>query len=67
MLLLTRVMTPPTRVPQQFDELPEPGRTKAFEFFQELMASGSQSEPEAIKEALKRAQSWIAERAQPAH
>lgn len=58
-------MTPPTKIPKEFDTLPEPGRAKAYEFFQELVQEGM-ARGEAIQEALKRGQSWIAERVRSA-
>ena len=58
-------MTFPPRIPAEFDELPEPGRAKAFDFFEELLSEG-RDEREAIEQAIERARHWIAERARSA-
>jgi len=58
-------MTFPRGIPEEFNELPEPGRAKAFDFFQELLTEGRE-EREAIEQAIARARHWIAERARPA-
>jgi uncharacterized protein YdaT len=54
-------MTQPVGIPPQFDDLPEPGRTKAFEFLRELMDQGTE-EQDAIGQARERARQWMAER-----
>jgi len=54
-------MTIPVRIPAEFDELPEPGRSKAFEFFKELVEAGSDAR-HAIAQARERARSWVHER-----
>lgn len=59
-------MTTAERIPPEFDVLLEPARSKAFEFFQELLDHGS-NESDAIEQAIDRAQSWVAERAKSAH
>lgn len=58
-------MSPSAEMPNEFDDLPEPARSKALEFFQELIASGS-NKSDALSEARERAQHWIAERVRPA-
>ena len=56
-----KLMTHTTRMPSQFDELPEPARIKAFETFQALLADGI-DEQEALEQASQQAQNWITER-----
>lgn len=59
-------MTTPVQFPPEFDELPEPGRTKALEFLQELLDAG-QSQRDAVQQARQRAEHWITERVKAAH
>jgi hypothetical protein len=54
----------PQKIPAEFDDLPEPNRSKAYEFFKELMEAGS-DEREALQQAHDRALSWAAERMRP--
>lgn len=54
-------MTTPVQIPSEFDDLPEPGRSKAFELLKELLESGA-DEATAIEQAREQARSWIAER-----
>lgn len=54
-------MTAPEKIPAEFDDLPEPGRTKALEFLKELI-EGGEDEADALKKAYERAEHWIAER-----
>lgn len=59
-------MATQTKIPPEFEELPEPSRTKAFEFLQELLDAG-EGKRDAVEKALQQAHHWIAERAKPAH
>ena len=54
-------MTQTLQIPSQFDDLPEPARTKAFEVFRSLLAEGI-DEPAALEQASEQAQNWITER-----
>jgi hypothetical protein len=55
----------PQQIPTEFDALPEPGRSKAFEFFKELLEGGA-DEQGAIQQAHDRALNWASERLRPA-
>jgi uncharacterized protein YdaT len=57
-------MTEETQIPAEFEQLPEPARSKAFEFLQELLDAG-EGKRDAVEQAIQRAQHWIAERVKP--
>jgi len=54
----------PQKIPAEFDDLPEPSRSKAFEFYKELLEGGA-DEREAMQQAHDRALNWAAERTRP--
>lgn len=65
-LLCWNLMPEPSKIPREFDDLPEPARSKAFEFFRELLDGGANTQ-QAVEQARDRARHWMAERAPATH